>query len=333
MTYRLYGALGSPYSIKMRALLRYRRIPHVWVQGRQGMELAQARLKTPVIPVLQYPDGSLANDSTPLIHDLEARHHDRSVIPQDPGDAFLAALIEDMADEWMTKWMFHYRWFRTRDQEMMSRWLAYDSLPGAGVDTVGAFAAAFRNRQVGRMAIVGCTPANQPLIEGTAEDFLAALDSQSPGRPFLFGGCPSLAEFAIHGQLSQLAIDPTPSDMMRERFPFAMRWVENVHDLSGLEGAWDAPHAPASPLLTALLALAGEVYLPFLAANARAVAQGADMVRFEARGCAYEQGVFKYQVKCLAALRAAFTATPASARARITPLLEEAGALAPLVAS
>jgi len=331
MGYVLYGGLGSPYSLKMRALMRYRRIPHVWVQGAKAMQIAQT-LKAPVIPVLQYPDGTLANDSTPLIHDLEKRHSGRSVVPADEGDAFLATLIEDMADEWMTKWMFHYRWFAKRDQDMLARWLAFDSLPGAGRETIESFGGAFRDRQVGRMAIVGCTPANQPLVEQSCEAFLATFDDEVPSRPFLFGSQPSLADFAIYGQLSQLAIDPTPSDMMRARFPFAYRWVENVHDLSGLDGAWAAPHAAPSALLTALMKLAGEVYLPFLVANAAAAAAGESMVRFTARGHVWEQGVFKYQVKCLAALRTAFAALGSGARERISPMLEAAGALAPLSA-
>ncbi len=76
--YRLNGALGSPYSLTMRALLRYRRIAHVWVHGADSRD-ALAKVRAPVIPVVEYPDGTFHNDSTPLIYDLEARHPDRSV--------------------------------------------------------------------------------------------------------------------------------------------------------------------------------------------------------------------------------------------------------------
>ena len=96
--YTLYGALGSPYSMKMRALLRYRRIAHIWKDGAAARDALQ-QVKAPVIPVLQYPDGHFANDSTPLVYDLEERHAERSVVPPSPASAFLAHLLEDFADD------------------------------------------------------------------------------------------------------------------------------------------------------------------------------------------------------------------------------------------
>jgi hypothetical protein len=47
-------------------------------------------------------------------------------------------------------------------------------------------------------------------------------------------------------------------------------------------------------------------------------------------GHPYAQGVFKYQVKCLADLRSRYAALDAQARASLAPLLTETGCLAVL---
>jgi glutathione S-transferase len=329
--YRILGGLGSPYSLKMRAILRYRRLPHVWVQINDSHNDERAQVRAPVIPVLRYPDGGYHNDSTPMIHELEALHPDgRGIVPPDAGDAFLAFLLEDMADEWGTKLMFHYRWFRERDQVRMSEWLAYDRAQGGGYAGIKAFADRFRERQVGRMALVGCTPQNAPILEDTARTLAGIFEAHVLERPFLFGARPSLAEFGWYGQFSQLIVDPTPNDLLREIAPFTVRWLMHMDDLSGVEGEWRTPDEPAAPAVQQLLAFAGEVYLPFLEANAQAIADSAETFTVELLGRPYTQAPFKYQARCLEQLRRAFVDLPAQARERISPMLEEAGVLARL---
>ena len=111
---RIVGMPGSPYSRKVRAVLRYRRVPHVWVhQGSpEARGLPQPRVALLPQLILRGPDGApeAAIDSTPLIRRLEGLYAARAVIPPDPVMAFVDALLEDYGDEWLTKPMFHYRW-------------------------------------------------------------------------------------------------------------------------------------------------------------------------------------------------------------------------------
>lgn len=328
--YRILGSLGSPYSLKMRAILRYRRLPYIWVQTDASNDDVRAAMRAPVIPIIQYPDGSHHNDSTPMIHDLEARHPGvRSIIPDDPATAFVAGLLEDMADEWGTKLMFHYRWFRERDQRLMSRWLAFDRLWGQGAEVLLDYADSFRARQVGRMPLVGCTPQNAPVIEASARRLLGIFEELVTGQKYLFGSRPSLADFGWYGQFSQLIVDPTPTDLVREIAPFTARWIMQMDDPSGVEGEWRTDGFAAG--VEALLAFAGEVYLPFLEANVAALDRGEGEVSLTLLGAPYAQPTFKYQAKCLTNLRLAHAALDAATRTRLSPLLARTGCLEPLM--
>ena len=317
MTYRLFGALGSPYSMKLRALLRYRRIPHLWVDGAATRE-ALGQVRAPVIPVLEYPDGHFDNDSTPVLYDLEERHAERRVVPDDPAQAFIAHLLEDFADEWLTKAMFGYRWLEEVDQVQMSRWLAFDNMKGGGLERSQGFAEQFRARQVGRMALVGCTRENFPLIEASTRAVLAALEAHMVNRHCLFGTRPSMAEFGIYGQLSQLGTDPTPQGMMRADYPYTYRWLAHIDDMSGLEGEWEPG---ISPVVAELVRISAQVYVPFLRANEQAAEAGDETFRMEAMGLPYSQGVFKYQLKCLRELRARYARLEPSARGEVDAVL------------
>lgn len=311
MTYHVYGALGSPYSMKVRAAMRAKGLAHTWT----GMTAADRgevmpNVKVPVIPVVQMPDGRWANDSTPLLLALEGEG--RALLPDDPAQRFACLLLEDMADEWFMKAMFHYRWAYREDAEWVANWLTFDSLPNAGREAVETAAADIRARQISRMALVGCTPDTGPLIEASWKRICGHLQDMALGPTrFLFGDRPSLADLAFYGQLKVMSADPTPMAWLRAEAPYLYRWLDHADDASGIEGEW--ADGLAEPV-TALLAIAGETYLRFLAANLAALERGEEMFGLAIEGGRYEQGVFGYQAKCLKALREGWAGLEASAR-------------------
>ena len=256
--YRLYAHIGSPYSMKMRALLRYRRIPHT-VAGRMT-EWAKAlqEVRVPVMPVLEYPDGTFENDSTPLILALERRHVERSVLPEREVDAFLAAVIEDLADEWLSKAMYAYRWAFPEHTKWTGRLIAFDQNFGGGRENLERFGHEFETRQVGRNPLVGCTEANMPMLMEIANRVLDALEPSIPEQPFLFGTRPSNADFALFGQLCQFTLDLAAIGPCQDRAPYTMRWCHHVHDLSGHKGEWRREDEAMNFAVDSLLRLAGE---------------------------------------------------------------------------
>ena len=325
--YRLVGSNGSPYSVKLRAILRYRRLPFTWELRTERNQGELAGVRPPIIPVLRYPeDASWHVDTTPIALDLEARHPGmRSILPGDPAHAFLCHLIEDLADEWMTKAMFHYRWAHDADIRYAGYWIADDFYPDRVGEAREAAARDFAKRQIERMPLVGCTPENAPVIEESYRRVLAALDPHVGAYRFLFGTRPSLADFGLFGQLRTLATDPTPLAIMRAEAQRTESWVRQLDDASGVEGEWMGPDDPLPEAVTGLLRLCGEVYLPFLAANAKAVAKGQDEFEVALLGQPFRQGVFRYQVKCLAELRRRLGVLEDEARERVRNALEETG--------
>ena len=116
-TLRLCGGIGSPYTNKVLAILRFRRIPHRYVMMNSIEEDGSADPPVPraaqrLLPKMLWPDGRASNDSTFIVRDLERAYSPgvRSCRPTHGGLAFLSDLLEDWADEWLTKSMYPFRW-------------------------------------------------------------------------------------------------------------------------------------------------------------------------------------------------------------------------------
>jgi glutathione S-transferase len=329
--YRIVGGLGSPYSMKIRALFRYRRIPHIFEMRNGDIRKQVEHVKPQIIPMVQRPgDAAWLVDSTPIVYALEELHQDhRSVLPHDPGQRFLAELIEDFADEWLTKAMFHYRWYYATDADFSAYWIATDQITPSDDATTQrrAFAQQIAARQIERMPMVGCTEANKPVIETTYQRVLDALEPHVGFGQFLFGTRPSIADFGLFGQLKTLADDPTPQWLMRQRSPTVCHWVRQMDDLSGQSGDWLSPEQALPQVVCALLRLCGEAYLPFLRANAMALQAGDERVELSIFERPYAQVPFRYQAKCFSRLQHLYGALSTQDKAQIMPILDVTGCL------
>jgi glutathione S-transferase len=332
----IIGNEGSPYSRKMRALLRFRHIPHRWMVQMGPEYAAPPKPAVEVIPVLVWHDESGAMresmvDSTPQIRRLEKEQAGRSVLHPDPALEFLDALIEDYADEWGTKYMFHYRWADLAGIEWARRHLMRQINPSVPQAAMDQFADSFARRQIERRWVVGSSDTTAPLLEAGYLRVLDVMEALVTARAFLFGNRPSAADFALYGQLAQLCLwDPTSTRIARERAPRTVAWTERLEDLSG----WPARDADwltrdqVLPALQPLLREIGATYVPFMLANARAKAAGQENVDVEILGTRWQQKTFAYQAKCVKWLREQFAALNASDQAFVDKVLNDAGASA-----
>ena len=323
--YKLIGSTASPYALKLRALMRYRRIAFDWVIMTKELRKQTEHLRPNLIPVLQYPDGTFCGETTTLAYDREGRHLGRSVIPEDKAVAFICDLLEDFADEWAVKPLFLYRWWEPEDQIYVSRWAAEEwSTSDAEIGSPQEIEQ-FRQRQISRMPILGATAENKPLLEESYRRILEAFEPYVGIARYLFGGRPSLADFAWFGQLSEMATDPTPMRIMRESAPFTENWVRRLDDASGVEGKWYSREEALGGWVETLLRIAGELYLPFLIANADAFARDIEHLQINVWGLPYALAPFKYQVKRLQQLRSKFAALDVPDRAALQPILKRTG--------
>ncbi len=329
----LAGQYGSPYTLKMRAVLRYRQIAFRWVL-RDSKWDDIPKPPVAIIPVIVYPNadgshGEATVDSSPQIMRLEGEFSGRSVVPTDPALAFIDSLIEDYGDEWVTKAMYHYRWTYQDDIDKAGHLLPISRDLQMNSDDGQKMYEFITARQIARRELVGSTEANQPIIEGSYERLLDIMQELFSTHDFLLGDRPGRGDFGIFGQFTQLVQwDPTPTAIATKRSPKTTNWIDRMDDLSWLPVENDKGWATLEGLpnaTTKLLHEIGQTYAPFMVANAKALMSGAAEVVCEIKGQTYRQGPFGYQGKCLGWIREEYETLGDSDRERVDTVLAGTG--------
>jgi glutathione S-transferase len=334
-TIQLIGAIGSPYTRKMLSLLRYRRIPHKITWGQPELVIPTLGLELPkpvLLPTFILPDADgeleVATDSTPLIRRLEAISPDRSVLPADPALAFIDYLLEDFADEWVTKYMFHYRWHFQADIGNAATLLPLHFRVNLPFEQHEQMKEMIPERQISRLYVVGSNDVTAPVIDASYRRFLQAMEAHLQAQPFMLGNRPGAADFAMFGQLTQLVgFDPTPRAIAHQLSPRTVAWTSLIEDLGGLElGADDWNSIDQMPAtLRGILMEVGKMYVPALLANSRAFQSGEKSWEVEIDGSRWTQPTFPYQAKCLKWINEEYQALETQDRARVDRILAGTG--------
>ena len=324
--YRLFGAETSPYSLKVRSFLTYKGIDFDWIARSQATEEEfQSFARVPTVPLLVSPNRAPNQDSTDILSCVENDHAEPSSVPDDPACAVLALILEDYADEWLNKVMFLKRWGQKPDREAAAdrtmEQLFDGKLPRAKKKTRDQIIKRMRDR----LPLVGVEKKNEKTLNTSFERFATLLNKHLEHNLFIFGGRPSVADFALAGQFSQMLIDETPGAWLRENTPFVTAWCEFMDAPKA-----GAPFKPLEELKETLLPIfKGEItqtYLPWASANLAAAQDKQDRTSVKIDKKAFEQVTQHYAATSFKSVQKAVRRL--NDNEALSSFLEEAGAKA-----
>lgn len=227
--YELYGSEISYFTGKVRAYLRYKRIPFAEYPNspENYRTVIMPRVGWRVIPVVVTPEGETLQDSSDIIDALEVRFPEAPVYPATTKQRLAALLLEVYGDEWLKLPAMHYRWAKNYDfiisefGRMVAPELSGEAQREAAIAVSKPFA--------GSLPFLGVTPATVPAIEKSYEALLGELDRHFAAHEFLFGSKPSIGDFGLIGPLyAHLYRDPASGELMKRIAPHAARWVERM---------------------------------------------------------------------------------------------------------
>jgi glutathione S-transferase len=225
----LFSYNVSPYAAKVRAILRYKRIGF---EERVVHPLRRGELKRLsgqlAVPVLTDGEKVIA-DSTRIARYLDEKFPEPAILPADPALRARALLLEEWADEALTRVVQPVRWFLNGKHTLALFRSAYPE--GARIDLEWAAVSRFlkidMRRKYGER--FGAPPATEILAR--LAEVMDVFDGALAESGWLAGPAPSVADFAAWGPLHFLEdLDGWETVKARRR---VARWLKELKPLTG----------------------------------------------------------------------------------------------------
>lgn len=264
-THQLIGAEVSYYTGKVRAYLRYKRIPFEEITATREVykNVIIPRTGVRFIPVLISDEDVAVQDTTEIIDHLEARYPERSVYPTSPVQRLVALLFEVYGDEWLLIPAMHYRWDIPENRAFAIREFGRLSAPHLDPGEQERLGAELAKPFAGALPALGVSEETVAGIEASYLGFLDEFDAHLADHPFLLGDRPSIGDFGLLGPLyAHLYRDPWSGRLMRERASRVADWVERMNEAAYVEAEFpddDAVPDTLLPILRRMFAEQGPV--------------------------------------------------------------------------
>ncbi|MAN68665.1 MAG: hypothetical protein CMP88_04175 [Gammaproteobacteria bacterium] len=233
MTVYLYGSYASYVTAKTRSYLLKKGVPFVErVPGHPRFrEHVRANTLNHRIPQLELSDGSAIQDSVAIMDRLEEIYPEPSVYPPGLKQQTLARLFEVLVDGLLGRPAWHYRWnYMEENYGFVGREFGRSFKPQGTNEEIDHFGEIIAQRMESKRSGMGASEEALPVFESFYLDALEVLENHFVTTPYLFGGMPSVADFALMGPLfGHLARDPEPARIMKQLAPRVFRWTEAMN--------------------------------------------------------------------------------------------------------
>lgn len=229
-TYTLYGSHASYYTAKVRAILRKRGIAFVerLPSAPRFREHIRPISGTHRIPQLETPEGTVLQDSIAILDHLEARHPELPALPPTPRQRLAVHLMELLGSEGLVRLAWQHRWCFEENDFFVKMDFGRSFRPQGSDEELMKYGNVIADRMLSRGDLDRSETA-RTAADAEYKALLARLEIHFRDHPYMLGGHPSAADYALMGALhAHMGRDPAGLRLMQQHAPRVFRWVEHM---------------------------------------------------------------------------------------------------------
>ncbi len=228
--YTLYGSYASYYTAKARTYLRKKGVPFVERLPSDPMFRNKVRPASGShrIPQLLTPTGDVIQDSVAIVDHIEPLFPDLPAFPDSPNQRIFVHLMELLGSEGLVRLAWMHRWMFEENLPFVINDFGRSFKPQGSDEDLQHYG----NLIADRMRSYGLpesTPELREQLDDSYKRLLTCFEKHFIEHPYLLGGHPSAADYAVMGALhAHLGRDPAGLRVMQIHAPRTFRFVEHM---------------------------------------------------------------------------------------------------------